>query len=547
MQVDRAEPATSSTPMDDAREPGRSRLVALAVFLVLAAVFIVTAPVNRTESDDAYQFAYEIEHGLTSHGTARHVAFVPVMRFVYLSTHALGSSISGLALTSAVNACLAAAAVALVFLLLRRRLERSIGVSILGASLLAVTYGFWRFSAEVEVYALALLTAVVAVFVATGGRLSERRRVIVVALVAALAVSAYSANALIAFVAIPAVFVAERQMRKVPLYAAVLIPALLITVALPYLGLRESGESLGEAYAAADTSGLGVDSFVKGGVGAGQAVISSGFLFAYPQFADAVADGIPGRSISDEIYTAETIGVAQRTVMTGTFALALILLLACVVMAVPGIARSWRTPLVMAMLVWLGGVVAFQLLRPEFADGPELWLLTLPPLATLVTAGLTGPASRIRHGSALLVGLVAVMLIHNGAGMAMVQGSSGDRNHAMAEWLLDNTGDGDTILTMDSSLFFRYLRYQGDAEVIFVVDDIDEWADPVGATIELALSSEGAVYATGDVFSPPDYLSQQDESRQRALVDYGTALAPSFELVHQGEFTGVYRFLTGGR
>ncbi|MET0831434.1 MAG: hypothetical protein ABWY62_03565, partial [Acidimicrobiia bacterium] len=107
---------------------------------------MLTAPANRTESDDGYQFAYEIEHGTASHGTPRHVAFVPAMHGAYLAVRATGVTEDAQLVATVVNSLLAAAAVALQFLLLRLRLGLSTLSSLLGAGLLAAAYGFWRFA-----------------------------------------------------------------------------------------------------------------------------------------------------------------------------------------------------------------------------------------------------------------------------------------------------------------------------------------------------------------------------------------------------------------
>ena len=74
-----------------------------------------------------------------------------------------------------------------------------------------------------------------------------------------------------------------------------------------------------------------------------------------------------------------------------------------------------------ALLVWLGGVVGFQILRSDTADGPELWLLALPPLLMLVTVGVAGRESAVARGTTVLAVLLAALVLHNGSGMALIQ------------------------------------------------------------------------------------------------------------------------------
>jgi hypothetical protein len=314
-------------------------------------------------------------------------------------------------------------------------------------------------------------------------------------------------------------------------------------VAIPYLAVREPGESFSEAYGAAEGSPIGPESFLKAGVGAGQAMLSSGFLFSYPRFAEELSERIPDRAISDEIFLANTLTTARRATMTVTFVVALVAVLTAIVMAVPGVARSWREPVVAALLVWLAGVVGFQILRSETADGPELWLLALPPLLMLVTFGVAGRRSTVARGTAVLAVLLGALVLHNGAGMALIQGEQGDRNAARAAWLLDNAGPDDTILTVDSSLFHRYLQYHSDASVVFLVDVVTEGED---LSAVLGTGAEGAIYATADVFDPPGYLEHQDPDRYRVLVDFGESVESRFTRVDDDEFGGVYRLEASG-
>ncbi len=538
---------TGPEPSPDAAGSGdraRPWLVAAILFAALSVLFVFTAPANRTESDDGHQFAYEIEQGTASHGTPRHVAFVPVMHGAYLAVRATGLTEDAQLVATVGNSLLAAAAVALQFLLLRLRLGLSTRSALLGAGLLAAAYGFWRFAAEVEVYSMALATGLLAVFAALSPRATTPWRVAGIAGLAALAVSAYTANALLAFAVIPAYLLAARRPRHLLLYFGVLLPALVLTVAIPYLAVRQPGESVSEAYGAAQGSPIGPESFLKAGVGAGQAVLSSGFLFSYPRFAEELSERIPDRAISDEIYLAETVTTARRATMTVTFVVALIAVVTAIVLAIPGLARSWREPAVAAMLVWLGGVVGFQILRSDTADGPELWLLALPPLLMLVTVGVAGRESAVARGTTVLAVLLAALVLHNGSGMSLIQDEHGDRNAARAAWLLDNAGPADTILTVDSSLFHRYLQYHSDASVVFLVDVVTEGGD-LSELLDTG-GQGGAVFATSDVFDPPGYLEYQDPDRYRALVGFGESVASQFTKVDDDDFGGVYRLEAAG-
>ncbi len=128
--------------------------------------------------------------------------------------------------------------------------------------------------------------------------------------------------------------------------------------------------------------------------------------------------------------------------------------------------------------------------------------------------------------------------------MALIQGEQGDRNAARAAWLLDNAGPEDTILTVDSSLFHRYLQYHSDASVVFLVDVVTEGED-LSEVLDTG-GQGGAVYATADVFDPPGYLEYQDPDRYRVLVGFGDSVESQFTRVDDDEFGGVYRLEAAG-
>src|SRR5262245_381271 len=129
----------------------------LGTVLLLTAVFVVTGPGNRTEPDDAFWFAYDIEHAsireLVSGGHTAHLAFLPLARGLFNLVRLVGIEVRAYDVVRLANCLLAAIAVVLLHTVLQRRFRLSPFAATAGAAGLAVSYGFWRYANETEVYA----------------------------------------------------------------------------------------------------------------------------------------------------------------------------------------------------------------------------------------------------------------------------------------------------------------------------------------------------------------------------------------------------------
>jgi hypothetical protein len=161
--------------------------------------------------------------------------------------------------------------------------------------------------------------------------------------------------------------------------------------------------------------------------------------------------------------------------------------------------------------------------RSAFA--PEAWIPLLPAVWILVSVTVLERAQD-RRARALVVALLAVLLIHNLAGgFWMMHDRSADLNAVKARWLLDNTRDGDVILTADGAVFERYLRYYSAAEVVSLEGLL---ADELAKTYAASVHQTGRVFATAGVFHPPSQLFAVDEVSFHAIKQFGTAVEPDF-------------------
>jgi hypothetical protein len=505
--------------------------------VLLALFYLVTAPTVRSEADDAYNYLYQIEEADLAEAIApAHVLYIPFYQGVARLADVVGVADDAAPVASVLGAFFAATAVLLAYVVLRRRLAVGAGPAVVGAATLAVSYVFWRYATEVEVYALSLAVGLGLLYAA----LTDRDELPRWALLGAAGAGALLVHVLLGFLAgfaIPIGLAARRRYRQLAVFAAAFVTLAVVTTYGAYQIADDGSQTYLEFYQEGGDVSVGPSLLVRGGAGAGQAVVASNFLFAYDEFADAVQRAAPDRGIEDEVYFGERVGEVPRGVMTVTFLAAVVAFLAALVLAAPRLAPLWRNAAVLTLIAWLGGHSLFFLLRAGGSDGPEGWVFALPPLLMLVTVGLAARPARRRGGVApVALVLVAVLGMHNLLGMALLEDETRDRNLAKAAWYVASTTEDDAIITADGTLFFRYLRYAAPAETEYLLTaSLSGTIDTLPDRLE---NGTGRVYATGDVFAVPEKLEENHPDAYSELVEFAADVAPRFRLVADDPFGG---------
>jgi hypothetical protein len=126
-------------------------------------------------------------------------------------------------------------------------------------------------------------------------------------------------------------------------------------------------------------------------------------------------------------------------------------------------------------------------------------------------------------------------------GMAILSDEHSDRNIAKSAWVVANTGPGDMVVTSDSAIFVRYLRYESSANVVYLTEAAVRRDD----LVEYLKQKQGPstqVFLTADVLNVPDHIRHRSEHAFNALVDLATALEKDTVLVVFDEFGGIYRY-----
>jgi hypothetical protein len=532
------------------RSVGPRWLIPLGAIVALAAIYMLTGPGNRSEADDAFWFADDIEHGsiqkLLSGGHSAHLLFLPMARGLFNLLRLIDTDIRAYDAIRLTNCLVAATAMVLLSSMLRRRFQLSWFAATTGAAGLAVSYGVWRYANETEVYAVAILVIVALCLVGFSG-LRSTTAVIMASVIAALGTLVHILGIIPAVVVVPFILLLERRTRDLLIYilAFALLVGMISYAAYQYVGPHQqsftgyfSGTSPDTNYAARviPESVLSV----------GQDVATSNFLFAYPGIARRIVAALPAQYLIEEQYAGERADSIVRSVPLAT--VPMLLLLATVMIwsmrrrvLSRNLLRRVGAPLA-AVVIWI--VVYWLVVMGRSSSAPEAWIPLLPAVWIFIAVVIfEGAHSRISR--TLVVALLVVLLVHNLAGgFWMMHSRSTDFNSVKAHWLLDHAGSGDVILTADGAVFERYLRYYSTAKVISLRGlSANELANTYAATVR----QPGRVFATAGVFNPPSQLRAFDQVGFHAIEQFGTTVRPDFRKVVESDVGDVYlrRYVKG--
>ncbi len=528
--------------------------------VLLAVFYAVTAARNRTEAEDAFDFAWAVER---VEGRAQlhphHLAYIPVMKALCGAVRRLAGPVRSHAVMAGAGAVAAAACVVLLAGLLAGPLGAGRRRAWAAAAGLAVSYGFWRYAAEAEVYAPMLLLVLGAWTMA-----ARARRPSGTALSGALggvAVLLHIFAAIPALGAIPMWLWMRRGWRHALTHGAV--AALLAAGVYAWAGLSPLS-TIGDAPSGdllRREGGVSAASFVRAGVGLGQALVSGNFLFAQPRFAAAMQARYPARMLEEEAYMGRAARPWMRIVPWAT----LVALIASILAVAVGGMRSrpadfqaleagegdaskdWK-PALAAAAAWFLAHAALLVWKEP--GNPELWIAALPALWIVAATSL--PA--VRAAPAPFLALAAVLAAHNWAGgLAMLRDPAGDYHAAKAAAVLAEARAGDTVVTAGGPVFFRYLRYHCAAEVVDAWVETEESfkfqvssfkgearsSSPPPSTLHRPPS--GRLFVLGDVFDPPESLQKRFPEAAERLRSVADGIRKSAEKVRADPFGGVFR------
>ncbi|VGO12175.1 hypothetical protein PDESU_00726 [Pontiella desulfatans] len=477
---------------------GRHWFRAVGMVGLLALFYFASGPVNRTEAEDAYEYAWRLENesGMALLD-AHHLLFLPLAKVVStVVPHARALGVLGF---------IGSVATALMLYCFYRVLHSQLGVrprDALVASLVpGVSYGVWRYAAEAEIYALSGMFAVwlLAVAIKSDGRIGSP---VVSAIIAAMGSCIHIMNVLPAF-AVGVVCLCRKQWRGAVVYGMAYVIVLLAVVGV-LVALGWDAEGMHDvSQFAYEGSLFSPRSYPRAVVGIGSGVLSSQFVFAWETVGHWIAQAFPGMGIAEEMFFGKVLGMRLAVIGTAT-------LVACFVSAI-GLAfksiKGWRLPEKHGSSATLAAVAGLWLLLYALIvfrydpAAPEFWIQAIPAIFLFIFS-LQSMGGRFPHLRAAFVLFLVCMLLHNGlVGMLPLKRADADYNAVKASPLLARVEADDLVLSSGSWIFYQYLRYHCPCDVVYL------FAVDASADLECRIAGvQGQVYGFDDLGNPPSSL-----------------------------------------
>lgn len=445
-------------------------------------------PSNHTEAEDAYAYAWALEHApFNSLNTIHHILFVPLMSALFAVARLLGCSCDAMRFMAIVNTFAGVLALVLFHRLLLRVVDVPIDqrkhdqsgpiawIALAATLALASSFRFWRYAVEAETPVLAIAVALACLVTANT---KTKRRPWLSGFIAGIAVLIHVMTAVPVLLGATFLYATKRHLGAATIHAGVAIVivttgyALLFAAADPNLTLQK-------VFPADENSSISFNAIrktlISASIGLGNAVASGAPLFAIPAVADFAEQALPTILLVEEHFLAQHTATWLKTLGLITTCLTLLCGLALLpFLFMPSKDRKHQTARSRLRLVMVAWFVLHGLVVVRVAPAsPEMWIMALPPLWLLVAERIH--ASRRPHqGTIALMTLSVVLLLHNlAAGMLPIRDHTGDYDFNRTRLVLEIATPSDTIVTGGGSGITRFLRYNHEGKVINLIAEAD--------------------------------------------------------------------------
>lgn len=519
--------------------------VAYILFFLMAFLFFWETDIaNRTEADDAFEYAWQIEQGGKEwlyH--PHHLLFAAVTKDIYYTARLVGYSGRAYPLLRLISALCGAGSVLMFFQFCYRRFSMRPVSSLLCAGLLMFSYGFWRYANEAEVIVPACLIMLCSLYVAVSPG-KNGKQCAVAGVFCGISVLFHVLNVVPVFLAVPLLYVLRRRVKGLLIH----LLSAGVTVVAGYTGVYWL-ESAQVFSAAPSAPALNLISFFKGAVGFSQCVVSSNFMLGYPVVRETLVRLFPSRMLLEELY----LGQAMPTWLVVSATVSFALLAACFIGVAGwavvlifqrsddrrkrdrvGTVEGWRT--LMVVVLWFAGYAgALLLLEP---GNPEVWVMGLVPFWLAFCGLVVAPLSRQNVLWPVLL-LAVLLAVHNYlGGMLPLKDPQADYNRQKSAWVLQHVRPGDVVLTAGNPVFERYLRYISPARVEY----LHFWPDRRLRAPGTAFSEDvtGTIFVMGDVFTQPESLKKRFPAKTTRIAEFANHIRPFVIPVYSDSFGGGY-------
>jgi hypothetical protein len=478
----------------------RSDLLTSTVLFIGVLLFLyLTYPENRTEADDAFWYAALVrDANIHSLYNPRFLLFLPLMKIL----HGLVPSMEVYDFMCFVSMIFAAGILVLLRITLKEFTDLNRSVIMWTLLLTLVSYEFWRYAFESEVYMLAIFLVLLTFYyhlkIFTYG-ISPLRLIILIA-VSSFTVLVYKPAFLAVFVAFPVFFLIRKYYRQAIVLYGVSGIIVLAGYYLTYLVYTIRPDTF-IAHA------LGGTNDPKGSALMAPIVVVSNFVatawvFGVGELKSTVARVFSHKVMQEELLTASQVGDWSYVLIVLAVILG-ILFVVSLLFAVRHIRKNglgWSAiySVLLLMIIIYGGFLLFM-----DPSSNEPWLMLTIPLAILIAKCIIEPL--VEQGKYIIPwAFILVFLVYNYiGGIGLLKDRNYDYNYLKSAWLNRNTESSDIIFSLGPMSFVRYLDYYAAAPAY----NFEEQYRRRDLMLDTLDTFGNAIYLSADMMNPPRAIS----------------------------------------
>ena len=459
---------------------GRWYLVVL-VYLFFSALYLLTWVGNVGDTDDVYYFAYLVENFPVNYvGDPRLLLYKAAMQWGYLGINLAELPITGLQLMRAFSALCGGAIVIVFYQMLVRDLKIHVIAAAAATMFLVMSYGFWRYAIEAEVYIPSILLLLIALrwFYHLENKVEVGPFAMVpLGVFSGIVVLFYQPNAIPLALAFTLMMLRRGRCCGLIVYGLVAGVIVIGGYWLGFkiytthpLGLETFQQFLAQRSLEFVVWPFDKENIIRATLGSililTHDLVSANWLFAHDWVALDVKQLFAYEWFVEKQYTARQGG---WLIYPPLLLLPLLGLLSLwlIIRAFPYGFKALVQQKTLPYLVWLlfSGLVVWRL-NPY---GPEAWIMLLPPLVVVLTILVIQPA--VMNGVRKpLLAMVLIVVAHNAmSGIGIIHDHLSEYAVAKTQWILDNAGENDAVLIVDDNPLFMTMNYRSNAVILPLV------------------------------------------------------------------------------
>lgn len=513
------------------------RYDAILVYFCFLLFFIITRTTNFSAAHDSIDYLNNLERGTN--------LFVNAHLLYHITAYAFMKAVMALHLVShtyyaveLMDSIWASGSMCMVYLFFRNRFEFERLSAFVSTCVPALSFGFWFYATNIEVYMPPLFFLLVALYILTKKDLTGKD-FLVVAVLQGLAILYHQSNIVFTPVVLVRMWQCRSRIRLVPIFfsyaviGTVMVAATYLGISWFVLGYRSWADFYGWfAGMASQTyywNPVALNTFKDAFVGFSHSFIGGHFIFNVPLLSPLLHRMLTEHSLDDEMYISRHISPRSSTLIFLAFVLFLILVVALLIRLLAhrrNFIRNFRNTTGPLTIFLLAYSVFFYFWMPS---NLEFWINQSVIFWVLILgiSGISGGVWHIRQPYLSVILAVLLFAVNYFGSLRWMESLDNDLFYRKVQYIRTNSHPGDIILLRDDWQLEDYVNRYSPAETDIIPAKDTMQASILPEEISSCLQKGGHVYfydethigsaVKDDVFK--DYLLSNYGSRMQLVDD----------------------------